>query len=77
MTLRWLSSVYSYWLLFLKFKYSELSFSYNILQYELYRDPDKGNVVADSVITTTTRLYNVAYVLQLPILCKFYYGYDV
>ena len=33
--------------------YFEYSFSYTILHYELYRDPGKGNVIADSVIATT------------------------
>ncbi len=47
------SSVYSYWLLCIKLKYSEHSFPYTILQHELYRDPGKGNVIAVSVIITT------------------------
>ncbi len=48
------SSVSSYWLLCIKWKYSEYSFSYAILQSEVYRDPGKGKVIADSVITTTS-----------------------
>ena len=54
----WLSpyfktSLYSYWLLCIKLKIFEYRFSYTKLQYELYRDPGKGNVIADSVITKT------------------------
>ena len=45
--------MYSYWLLCIKLKYSENSFSYTILQYEEYRDPVKGKVITDSVITTS------------------------
>ena len=44
--------MYSNWLLCKKLKYSEYSFSYTILHNELYQDPGKGNVIADSVITT-------------------------
>ncbi len=37
----------------MKLKYSEYGFSHTILHYKLYRDPDKVNVIADSIITTT------------------------
>ena len=40
------SSVYLYWFVCIKLKYSEYSFSY-------YRDPGKGTVIANSVIPTT------------------------
>ena len=54
----WLSpyfkfSVYSYWLLCTKLKIFKYSSSYTIQQHELHQDPGKGNVIADSVITTT------------------------
>ena len=52
-TIRVFSSVYSYWLLFIKLTYSEDSFFYTVLQYELYQNSGKGNVIADSAITTT------------------------
>ncbi len=46
--------MYSYWLVCIKLKCAEYIFSYTILKYELYRDPGKkGNVIADSDITTT------------------------
>ena len=47
------SSVFSYWLLCIKLKYSEYSFYYTILQHGLYWDPSKGNVITDSVITAS------------------------
>ncbi len=47
-------SVYSYWLLCIKLKYSEYRFSYTMLQCELYRDAGKGNLIANSVITRTS-----------------------
>ena len=47
------SSLYSYWLLFMKLKYSEYSILYTILQYELNQDSKEGKVIADSVINTT------------------------
>ena len=46
-------SVYLFWLLFIKLKYSEYSFSYTctILQYEVYQDP--GKVITDSIKTNS------------------------
>ncbi len=47
------TQVYSYWLLFIKLKYSEYSFSYAIQQYEVCWDAGKGKVIANSVITAS------------------------
>ncbi len=48
--------MYTYWLLVIKLKYSEYSFSYIILQYVVYWDPGKGKVNAGCVTTTTSCL---------------------
>ena len=51
------STMYSYRFLCIKLKYSVYSFSCTILQNECYRDPDKRNIMADSVITTTPLVF--------------------
>ncbi len=65
------STVYSYWVLCIKLKYSEYILSYTILQYEVYWDPDKGKLIVDSVITTTpiaSIFLKIFYVLNVPLI---------
>ena len=76
MTWPWLlpylkSSVYSYWLPCIKFKYSEYSFSYAILQYALYQDPGKGNAIAYSVVTTTPIAFIFTRYCLFSMFCKY------
>ena len=41
--------------------FSKQLFLYNTIQYEVYRDPGKGKVIADYIITTTP----IAFILSV------------
>ena len=53
--------MYLYWLICIKLKYFEFSFFY----YEVYQDPFKGKVIADSVITTTPYSFHIHKILSI------------